>query len=277
MKILVTAGATREPIDAVRFLSNVSTGATGTALAAALIALGHHVTLLHGTGSVPPPATVADTEIFSSAAELFERLDRRLGPGQFDAVIMTAAVADYRPSASADGKLPSTAPEFLLPLVRNAKLLPRIKSLSPHPLTVVGFKLTVGADAPARAAAVAALFAAGGVDLVATRGSDRYFVQCKQWRARQVGVAPVRELFGVVAAEGAAGGYVVTSGVFTGEARRFADGREIELIDGNELRNIVEASIGSPQIVPGTVADRRPPRPPADTDIGPAVGDVAAE
>jgi phosphopantothenoylcysteine decarboxylase/phosphopantothenate--cysteine ligase len=167
MKILVTAGATREPIDAVRFLSNVSTGATGTALAAALIALGHHVTLLHGTGSVPPPATVADTEIFSSAAELFERLDRRLGPGQFDAVIMTAAVADYRPSASADGKLPSTAPEFLLPLVRNAKLLPRIKSLSPHPLTVVGFKLTVGADAPARAAAVAALFAAGGVDLVA--------------------------------------------------------------------------------------------------------------
>ncbi|MEI8228498.1 MAG: ATP-dependent zinc metalloprotease FtsH [Planctomycetota bacterium] len=52
---------------------------------------------------------------------------------------------------------------------------------------------------------------------------------------------------------------------------------ECEVIDGNELRNIVEASIGSPQIVPGTVADRRPPRPPADTDIGPAVGDVAAE
>jgi cell division protease FtsH len=52
---------------------------------------------------------------------------------------------------------------------------------------------------------------------------------------------------------------------------------ECEVIDGNELRNIVEASIGSPQIVPGTVADRRPPRPPADTDIGPAVADVAAE
>jgi phosphopantothenoylcysteine decarboxylase/phosphopantothenate--cysteine ligase len=166
MKILVTAGATREPIDAVRFLSNVSTGATGTALAAALIALGHRVTLLHGTGSVPPSATVADTEIFSSAADLFERLDRRLGPGHFDAVIMTAAVADYRPTAAADGKLPSTAPEFLLPLVRNAKLLPRIKSLSPHPLTVIGFKLTVHADTPARTAAVAALFAAGGVDLV---------------------------------------------------------------------------------------------------------------
>ena len=52
---------------------------------------------------------------------------------------------------------------------------------------------------------------------------------------------------------------------------------ECEVIDGNELRNIVEASIGSPQIVPGTVADRRPSRPPADTDIGPAVADVAAE
>jgi restriction system protein len=81
----------------------------------------------------------------------------------------------------------------------------------------------------------------GGIDLIAKRGSDRYLVQCKQWRARQVGVAPVRELFGVMAAEGAAGGYVVTSGVFTKEAYRFADGREIELIDGNELRALIRA------------------------------------
>ena len=52
MKILVTAGATREPLDAVRYLSNVSTGATGAALAAALAARGHTVTLLRGTGAV---------------------------------------------------------------------------------------------------------------------------------------------------------------------------------------------------------------------------------
>ncbi len=59
----------------------------------------------------------------------------------------------------------------------------------------------------------------GGVDLVLRKGSDKYLVQCKQWRATRVGVAPVRELFGVMAIEGAAGGYIVTSGSFTEEAR----------------------------------------------------------
>lgn len=79
----------------------------------------------------------------------------------------------------------------------------------------------------------------GGVDLILTRGTDRYVVQCKQWKARQVGVAPVRELFGVMAASGAVGGYVVTSGVFTDEAKRFAEGREIELIAGEQLARLI--------------------------------------
>jgi restriction system protein len=80
----------------------------------------------------------------------------------------------------------------------------------------------------------------GGVDLVMARGADRYLVQCKQWRAWQVGVAPVRELYGVMAADRAAGGYVVTSGVFTEEAKRFAKGREIELIDGEQLVGMIK-------------------------------------
>lgn len=79
----------------------------------------------------------------------------------------------------------------------------------------------------------------GGVDLILSRGSDRYFVQCKQWKARRVGVETVRELYGVMAAKGAAGGYVVTSGVFTDEAKRFAEGREIELIEGDRLFEMI--------------------------------------
>ncbi|MGH7994919.1 MAG: phosphopantothenoylcysteine decarboxylase, partial [Opitutaceae bacterium] len=51
MKILITAGASREAIDAVRFISNVSSGRTGAALADALVALGHRVTMLRGHGS----------------------------------------------------------------------------------------------------------------------------------------------------------------------------------------------------------------------------------
>ncbi len=75
----------------------------------------------------------------------------------------------------------------------------------------------------------------GGVDLVVSLGKDRYLVQCKQWKARQVGVAVVRELYGVMVAAGAAGGFVVTSGRFTDEARQFAEGREIEIISGDDV------------------------------------------
>jgi restriction system protein len=75
----------------------------------------------------------------------------------------------------------------------------------------------------------------GGVDVVVSRGYERFLVQCKQWRAQQVGVAVIRELYGVMAAERVAGGYVVTSGTFTKDAKQFASGRNIELIDGQAL------------------------------------------
>src|SRR5690606_18862722 len=58
----------------------------------------------------------------------------------------------------------------------------------------------------------------GGIDLSLRRGGERYLVQCKHWRATKVGVQTVRELYGVMAASGAAGGYVVTSGAFTADA-----------------------------------------------------------
>lgn len=80
----------------------------------------------------------------------------------------------------------------------------------------------------------------GGVDLVLHKGKEMYLVQCKQWRAQQVGVPIVRELYGAMAAVGAAGGYVVTSGRFTAEARAFANGRNIWLVDGDELRDWIQ-------------------------------------
>jgi phosphopantothenoylcysteine decarboxylase/phosphopantothenate--cysteine ligase len=165
MTILVTAGASREPIDAVRFLSNIGTGATGAAVADGLAARGHRIALLRGQGSVAPVA-VTDSEIFSSAEDLRARLSRRLAAGEFEAVVMTAAVADYRPQQERAGKMSSDSEILSLRLVRNPKLLPALKSLSRRPLIVTGFKLTVGADAAARRAAVAAQFAAGGIDLV---------------------------------------------------------------------------------------------------------------
>lgn len=85
----------------------------------------------------------------------------------------------------------------------------------------------------------------GGVDLVLTDGEGRQFlVQCKQYRASQVGVTVVREILGVVAARGAAGGRVVTTGHFTKDAVEFARGQAIELIDGAQLEAMVRAING---------------------------------
>lgn len=79
----------------------------------------------------------------------------------------------------------------------------------------------------------------GGVDLVLTKpgvnGGEKFLVQCKQWRAYKVGVDVVRELYGVMAARGATGGFVVTSGRFTEDASSFASGRNVTLVDGPAL------------------------------------------
>jgi phosphopantothenoylcysteine decarboxylase/phosphopantothenate--cysteine ligase len=166
MKILLTSGATREPIDAVRFVSNVSTGSTGAALADALAEAGHEVTLLHGEGAVRPGAQDVVCGSFGSTEHLAERLRAALAGADFDVVIQAAAVADYRPDVAHAGKLSSYADEMLLRLVPTPKLLPQIKGWSPRPVRVVGFKLTHGADDAARAAAVGKVFAAGGVDAV---------------------------------------------------------------------------------------------------------------
>ena len=80
----------------------------------------------------------------------------------------------------------------------------------------------------------------GGVDLVLAKGNEKFLVQCKQWKAYKVGVDVVRALFGVMAAKGATGGFVVTSGRFTTDARDFAQGRNIELIDGPLLFAMIQ-------------------------------------
>jgi restriction system protein len=86
----------------------------------------------------------------------------------------------------------------------------------------------------------ATLGADGGIDLRLHKDGEKYLVQCKQWRALKVSVGVVRELYGVMAAEGAAGGFVVTSGRFTKEARDFAQGRNVELIDGTVLQQWIQ-------------------------------------
>lgn len=109
----------------------------------------------------------------------------------------------------------------------------------------------------------------GGVDLILDRGAEKVLVQCKQWRALRVGVGVVRELYGVMAAQGAAVGIVVTSGSFTAEAVEFASGRNVRLIAGPELMELIreakasaprEGSALGPQSSSSSIAGPRCPR-----------------
>jgi restriction system protein len=102
----------------------------------------------------------------------------------------------------------------------------------------------------------------GGVDLVLTKGSEKFLVQCKQWKAYKVGVEIVRELYGVMAAKGATGGFVVTSGSYTKDAQEFAAGRNVKLVDGERLFGLLKQAKQS--------LAKTEPKPQAHTTVAPA-------
>jgi restriction system protein len=100
----------------------------------------------------------------------------------------------------------------------------------------------------------------GGIDLALKKEGETFLVQCKQWKATKVSVTTVRELYGVMAANGATGGFVVASGVFTNEARAFAVGRNIELMDGTALHALIRGVS-----MPGKAASDTPAAEPASS------------
>ncbi len=88
----------------------------------------------------------------------------------------------------------------------------------------------------------------GGVDLILKKNGEKLLVQCKHWKNDKVGVKVVRELYGIVAAESASGGIVISSGTFTQEAKDFARGKPIDLLDGSELLNLIAEVQKTPAI-----------------------------
>ena len=92
-----------------------------------------------------------------------------------------------------------------------------------------GYRVIHGGDAGAD----------GGVDVRLRKEGKEYLVQCKHWKTKKVGVAVIRELYGVMAAVGAAGGFIVTSGDFTEEAVAFSEGKALTLISGDGLSRML--------------------------------------
>lgn len=97
----------------------------------------------------------------------------------------------------------------------------------------------------------------GGVDLFIRKQGQTHLVQCKHWKQQKVGVKEVRELFGVVTAQRAASGILISTGHFTADARAFADDKPIDLINGPALVNL----IGNLEIPEKTGSAAPKPRP----------------
>jgi len=173
-RILITAGGTRERIDSVRYIGNMSSGKTASRLADELAAAGHEVTWL-GAENAMRPDSVERLVSFYSFADLEARLKELLVSGEHDMVIHAAAVSDFSVAAletddgkklQQDGKLASDS-DLLLRLKPNPKLLSQLKNWSANPdLKVIGFKLTDTADLQQRFAAVKKQFEQSDLDAV---------------------------------------------------------------------------------------------------------------
>jgi phosphopantothenoylcysteine decarboxylase/phosphopantothenate--cysteine ligase len=138
-RVLVTAGGTREPLDPVRFLGNRSSGRQGYALAAVAAARGAAVTLVAANTALPDPAGV-DVVRVSTALEMEAAV--LAAASEADAVVMAAAVADFRPARYASGKIKKVEGEDPAPvaLVRNPDILAGLSASRARPgQVVVGF------------------------------------------------------------------------------------------------------------------------------------------
>ncbi len=114
LRILITAGPTREYLDSVRFISNPSSGKMGYAIAEAARAAGHNVTLVSGPVAIAPPVGVRTIQV-ESTAEMAAAAKKAFK--SCDAAIFTAAVCDYRPRKRSRQKLPKRRGKLSLDLV----------------------------------------------------------------------------------------------------------------------------------------------------------------
>jgi phosphopantothenoylcysteine decarboxylase / phosphopantothenate---cysteine ligase len=146
-RVLVTAGGTREPLDAVRFIGNRSSGRMGAALAAEARRRGADVTLLAANLAVPPPAGVEVVETPTAADVERETLAR----ADADLVLMAAAVADYRPADARDDKRPKEDSPWHVELEPTTDVLRALTANAANGRVVVGFAAETGADGVAHA------------------------------------------------------------------------------------------------------------------------------
>jgi phosphopantothenoylcysteine decarboxylase / phosphopantothenate---cysteine ligase len=146
-RVVVSAGGTREPLDAVRFLGNRSSGRMGVALAEEARLRGAEVTLVAANLAVPPPGKI---EVV--AAPTAEALEREvLARADADVVVMAAAVADYRPAEPSEGKRPKDDERWTVELEPTPDVLRQLGARRRHGQVLIGFAADHGERGLARA------------------------------------------------------------------------------------------------------------------------------
>ncbi|MBC7250525.1 MAG: bifunctional phosphopantothenoylcysteine decarboxylase/phosphopantothenate--cysteine ligase CoaBC [Anaerolineae bacterium] len=138
-KVVVTSGGTREPLDPVRVFTNRSSGRMGVALAAAARDAGAEVTLIHTSGGPPVPWGVRAVEV-ETAQEMRDAVLEAVA--EADALIMAAAVADYRPAQTSEQKIKKTSGPLVVQMERTPDILAEVaarRAELPRLRAVIGF------------------------------------------------------------------------------------------------------------------------------------------
>ena len=138
-KVVVSAGATQEPMDPVRYLTNHSTGKMGYAVARACMLRGAEVVLLSSTSCTQPDVPFVKKVPFTTAKDLFEAV--KANAMDADALVMAAAVADYRPAEVASDKVKKHDGEMNIALERTDDILAWVGAHKPETLFVCGFSM----------------------------------------------------------------------------------------------------------------------------------------
>lgn len=146
-KLLITAGPTRAPLDAVRYITNKGTGRTGALIAEEAIGRGAHITFVYGRPSQMPVVrghprdhlTLIGADTVDDLVSVF----RQEIPKRYDAVIHNMSVLDFQPDVVRPEKTSSGVEEWVVRLVPTPKVIELVKDLAPDTF-LVGFKLEVG-------------------------------------------------------------------------------------------------------------------------------------
>lgn len=172
-QLLITSGPTRAPIDAVRYLSNTSSGKLGAMIAEEALRRGAAVTFIYGHRSMVPTASglgnghhrrlrLIEVDTVDDAAAA---LERELRGGPHDGIIHAMAVLDYVPAERMLGKVRSGEEDWIIRLVPTVKVIKMIKEIA-HDAVLVAFKLEVGVPYQELIASASALMASTDADLV---------------------------------------------------------------------------------------------------------------